>query len=125
MLQNKNTPVSTHQINLIIKNKMKKQIPKYIKSKTYLYYPISNNKKVGLSFFSDKELPEDKYEALILKDEILAYDGHHYSEIEEGYAWIKPEIYLEASEKFIPLFEKEIYIDDNESNENIEWVIIN
>ena len=83
---------------------MKKQIPRYIKSKTYLYYPISNNKKVGLSFFSDKELPEDKYEALILKDEILTYDGHHYSEIEEGYAWIKPEIYLEVPEKFIPLY---------------------
>lgn len=104
-----------------MKNKMGKQIPRYIKSKTYLYYPISNNKKVGLSFFSDEELPEDEYEALILKDEILAYDGRYYSEIEEGYAWIKPETYLEAPEKFIPLSEKEIYIDDNESNEDIEW----
>jgi hypothetical protein len=104
---------------------MKKQIPKYIKSKTYLYYPINNNEKIGLSFFSDEELPEDKYEALILKDEILAYDGHYYSEIEEGYAWIKPEIYLEVPEKFIPLSEKEIYDDDSESNKNIEWVIIN
>jgi len=104
---------------------MKKQIPKYIKSKIYLYYPINNNKKIGPSFFSDKELNKNEYEALILKDEILAYDGHHYSEIEEGYAWIKPEVYLEVPEKFIPLSEKEIYFDDNKSNENIEWILIN
>ena len=74
---------------------------------------------------SDKELNKNEYEALILKDEILAYDGHHYSEIEEGYAWIKPEVYLEVPEKFIPLSEKEIYFDDNKSNENIEWILIN
>jgi hypothetical protein len=104
--------------------KIEKRIPKYVKAKTYLYYPINDNEKVGESFFSDKELPEDKYEALILKDEILAYDGYYYSEIEEGYAWIKPETYLDVPEKFIPLAEKEIY-DDSESNENIEWIIIN
>jgi hypothetical protein len=103
---------------------MEKKIPKYIKSKTYLYYPINNGKKIGLSFLSDKELNENEYEALILKDEILAYDGHYYSEIEEGYTWIKPEIYLEVPKKFIPLSEKEIYIDDADSDENIEWITI-
>ena len=40
---------------------MRKIIPKYIKSKIYLYYPINNNKKIGPSFFSNKKLNENKY----------------------------------------------------------------